>query len=70
MPPSSPSLLDDVRRMRANHPSGWAVAWSRVMTVRSVRVQRYLNMSPAERRLAFPRLYKDRRRGRRTRRKR
>ena len=38
-------LVSDVRRMHRTHPSSWLVAWSRVMTMRSVRVQRYLNAS-------------------------
>jgi hypothetical protein len=55
-------LLADVRHMRAVHPSSWLVAWSRVLTVRSVRVQRYLNMTPAERAIQYRWLYKKRRR--------
>jgi hypothetical protein len=53
-------LVSDVRRMRRTHPSGWLVAWSRVMTIRSVRVQRYLNMSPEQRRNEYAWLHKER----------
>jgi hypothetical protein len=58
-------LLGDVREMHDRWPSPWLVAWSRVMTIRSVRVQRYLNMTPAQRRLAYPWLYENRVRKRR-----
>jgi hypothetical protein len=57
-------LLGDVRRMRMVHRSSWLVAWSRVMTVRSVRVQRYLNATPAQRRAEYPWLYQKRSRKR------
>jgi hypothetical protein len=57
-------LIADTRRMRSAHPSSWLVAWSRVMTIRSVRVQRYLNASPEQRRAEYPWLYKERSRKR------
>jgi hypothetical protein len=53
-------LIADTRRMRKTHPSSWLVAWSRVMTVRSVRVQRYLNSTPERRRAEYPWLYQKR----------
>lgn len=57
-------LVSDVRRMHRTHPSSWPVAWSRVMTMRSVRVQRYLNATPAQRRKEYPWLYRERSRKR------
>ena len=57
-------LIADVQRMHTVHRSSWLVAWSRVMTVRSVRVQRYLNATPAQRRREYPWLYKERSRKR------
>jgi len=58
------NLVRDVRRMHRTHPSSWVVAWSRVMTVRSVRVQRYLHATPAQRRGEYPWLYRERSRKR------
>jgi hypothetical protein len=55
-------LIGDVRRMHRSYPSSWLTAWSRVMTVRSVRVQRYLNASLEQRKAEYPWLYE--RRGR------
>ena len=54
-------LVGDVRAMRRRQPSSWLVAWSRVMTIRSVRVQRYLNATPAERAVQYRWLYGKRR---------
>jgi hypothetical protein len=53
-------LVSDVRSMHSRYPSGWLVATSRVMTIRSVRVQRYLAMSPEQRRREYAWLYKER----------
>jgi hypothetical protein len=53
-------LFADVRAMRERWPSPWIVAWSRVMTVRSTRVKRYLRMTDAERRVAYPWLFEQR----------
>jgi hypothetical protein len=57
-------LVTDVRSMHSRYPSGWWVAWSRVMTIRSVRVQRYLHSTPAQRRGEYPWLYRERSRKR------
>jgi hypothetical protein len=53
-------LVSDVRSMHNRYPSDWLTAWSRVMTIRSVRVQRYLAMSPEQRRTEYTWLYKER----------
>jgi hypothetical protein len=53
------SIWTDVRRMRAEHPSGWLVAWSRVKTMHSARVQRYLALDADERRRDHRWLYRE-----------
>jgi hypothetical protein len=53
-------ILAQTRVMHRRYPSGWLTAWSRVMTTRSVRVQRYLHMSPEQRRTEYAWLYKER----------
>ena len=53
------ALMREVRRMRREHPSSWLVAWSRVKTMRSPRVRRYLRVDADERRAEYPWLYRD-----------
>jgi hypothetical protein len=53
-------VVTQVRWMHATYPSPWLVAWSRVMTMRSGRVRRYLEMDVEERAEAYPWLYRRR----------
>jgi hypothetical protein len=53
-------ILAETRVMHRRYRSGWLVALSRVLTIRSSRVQRYLRSSEEERRAEYPWLYRER----------